>query len=69
MKEKILVFIGGIKLRLHSFRRHCKSVIATQTNTDYSEWFLGHLHSPYWTLKEAERRETYKVDVCLHLRS
>ena len=27
---------------LHSFRRYCKSVIATQTNTDYSEWFLGH---------------------------
>ena len=49
------------KITLHSFRRHCKSVIATQTNTDYSEWFLGHLHSPYWTLKEAERRETYKV--------
>ena len=49
------------KIMLHSFRRHCKSVIATQTNTDYSEWFLGHLHSPYWTLKEAERRETYKV--------
>lgn len=48
------------KITLHSFRRHCKSVIATQTNSDYSEWFLGHLHSPYWTLKEAERRETYK---------
>ncbi len=48
------------KITLHSFRRHCKSVIATQTNTDYSEWFLGHLYSPYWTLKEAERRETYK---------
>ncbi|MEP6576859.1 MAG: hypothetical protein ABJB85_10565 [Nitrososphaerota archaeon] len=31
-----------------------------QNNTDYSEWFLGHSHSPYWTLKEAERRETYK---------
>ena len=48
------------KITLHSFRRHCKGVIATQTNSDYSEWFLGHLHSPYWTLKEAERRETYK---------
>ena len=48
------------KITLHSFRRHCKSVIATQTNTDYSEWFIGHSKSSYWTIKEAERRETYK---------
>ena len=48
------------KVTFHSFRRHAKTVISTQVGQDYSEWFLGHAKSPYWTLKEAERRETYK---------
>jgi hypothetical protein len=30
-----------------------------QTNQDYSEWFLGHSKSPYYTKKEPERREIY----------
>ena len=42
------------KITLHSFRRWVKTVIATQTNTDYSEYFLGHSKSPYWTMKEPE---------------
>lgn len=47
------------KVTLHSFRRHAKTVISTQVGQDYSEWFLGHAKSPYWTLKEAQRREVY----------
>ena len=48
------------KFTLHSIRRMVKTVTATQTNSDYSEWLLGHQKSPYWTMKEPERREIYK---------
>jgi hypothetical protein len=44
---------------LHSLRRFVKTVISDQTNTDYSEWFLGHNKSPYYTRKEPEKREIY----------
>jgi integrase len=47
------------KITLHSFRRFCKSVISNQVNQDYSEWFLGHNKSPYYTIKESERRRIY----------
>lgn len=47
------------KITLHSFRRYVKTVTATQINSDYSEWLLGHAKSPYWTMKETERREIY----------
>jgi integrase len=54
---------GGIvrrrKITLHSFRRYVKTVISNQVGQDYSEWFLGHSKSPYWTLKEEQRREIY----------
>jgi integrase len=52
------------KITLHSFRRFVKTVISDQTNTDYSEWFLGHNKSPYYTKKEPERREIY-VTKCM----
>jgi integrase len=47
------------KITLHSFRRFVKTVISDQTNQDYSEWFLGHSKSPYYTKKEPEKREIY----------
>jgi integrase len=47
------------KITLHSFRRFVKTVISNQVGQDYSEWFLGHSKSPYWTLKELDRREIY----------
>jgi hypothetical protein len=54
---------GGVqkrrKITLHSFRRFAKTVISDQTNQDYSEWFLGHNKSPYYTKKEYDRREIY----------
>jgi integrase len=52
------------KITLHSYRRFVKTVISDQTNQDYSEWFLGHSKSPYYTKKEAERREIY-INRCM----
>jgi hypothetical protein len=54
------------KITLHSFRRFVKTVISDQTNTDYSEWFLGD-KSPYYTKKEAERREIYATKCMKYL--
>ncbi len=47
------------KITLHSLRRFVKTVISDQVGRDYSEWFLGHIGSVYYTNKESERRETY----------
>jgi integrase len=55
------------KITLHSFRRFVKTVISDQTNTDYSEWFLGHNKSPYYTKKEPERREIYATKCMKYL--
>jgi integrase len=62
---------GGInnrkKITLHSLRRFVKTVISNQVSQDYSEWFLGHSKSPYWTLKEANRREIYATKCMKYL--
>jgi hypothetical protein len=61
---------GKLKLRkitLHSLRRFVKTVISDQTNTDYSEWFLGHNKSPCYTKKEPERREIYATKCMKYL--
>jgi integrase len=55
------------KVTLHSLRRHAKSVISNQVNQDYSEWFLGHSKSPYYTIKESERREIYATKCMKYL--
>jgi integrase len=74
--EKLLAIVGlderkeGSKRRkitLHSLRRHCKGIISNQVNQDYSEWFLGHSKSPYYTLKEAERSKIYATKVMKYL--
>ena len=76
--EKLLGLVGlnerkeeGRKLRrkvtLHSFRRHAKGVISNQTNSDYSEWYLGHSKSPYFSIKEAEKRKLYADKVMRYL--
>jgi integrase len=50
---------------LHSFRRFVKTTISDQTgNSDYSEWFLGHRKSTYYTNKPEERKRIYK-DNCM----
>lgn len=55
------------KTTLHSLRRFVKTVISDQTNTDYSEWFLGHNKSPYYTKKEPQRREIYATKCMKYL--
>jgi integrase len=55
------------KITLHSFRRFTKSVISDQVNQDYSEWFLGHSKSPYYTKKEPEKREIYATKCMKYL--
>jgi integrase len=76
--QKLLTIVGmderkeeGIqerrKITLHSFRRFVTTVISDQTNQDYSEWFLGHNKSPYYTKKESERREIYATKCMKYL--
>ncbi|HJT49779.1 MAG TPA: tyrosine-type recombinase/integrase [Nitrososphaeraceae archaeon] len=56
------------KITFHSFRRFVKTTIANQTrNSDYSEWFLGHKKSPYYTNKPEELRRIYKEDCMKYL--
>jgi integrase len=55
------------KISLHSFRRFVKTVISNQVGQDYSEWFLGHSKSPYWTLKEPGRRDIYATKCMKYL--
>jgi hypothetical protein len=47
------------RITLHSIRRYVKGIISDQAGQDYSEWFLGHDHSVYWTKKESDRRQIY----------
>jgi integrase len=76
--QKLLTIVGmderkeeGVhkrrKITLHSFRRFVKTVISDQVNPDYSEWFLGHNKSPYYTKKEPERREIYATKCMKYL--
>jgi integrase len=56
------------KVTFHSFRGFVKTTIANQTrNSDYSEWFLGHKKSPYYTNKSDELRRIYKEDCMKYL--
>lgn len=52
------------KITLHSIRRFVKTVISDEAGVDYSEWFLGHSGSVYYTKKESDRREVY-VTKCM----
>ncbi len=76
--QKLLTIVGmderkeeGVykrrKITLHSLRRFVKTVVSDQTNQDYSEWFLGHNKSPYYTKKEPERREIYATKCMKYL--
>jgi hypothetical protein len=55
------------KITLHSFRRFVKTVISNQVNQDYSEWFLGHSKSPYYTIKQIEKRNIYATKCMKYL--
>lgn len=55
------------KITLHSLRRFVKTVISDQAGQDYSEWFLGHAKSPYYTKKEIDRRQIYATKCMKYL--
>jgi integrase len=55
------------KITLHSPRRFVKTVISNQVSQDYSEWFLGHAKSPYYTIKVQSRREIYATKCMKYL--
>jgi integrase len=55
------------RITLHSLRRFVKTVISDQVGQDYSEWFLGHAKSPYYTKKEIDRREIYATKCIKYL--
>jgi hypothetical protein len=47
--------------------RFVKTVISNQVSQDYSEWFIGHAKSPYYAVKEPERREIYATKCMKYL--
>jgi integrase len=48
------------EITLHSFRRFVKTTISDLGYGDYSEWFIGHSGSTYWTKKDAEKAEIFQ---------
>jgi integrase len=48
------------KITLHSFRRYTKSTISDLGYAEFSEWFIGHSSSAYWTKKDSEKAEIFR---------
>jgi integrase len=48
------------QITLHSFRRFVKTTISDLGYSDFSEWFIGHSGSTYWTKKESEKAEIFR---------
>jgi len=48
------------KITFHSFRRFVKTTISDLGYYDYSEWFIGHSGSTYWTKKDSEKAEIFR---------
>jgi integrase len=48
------------QITFHSFRRFVKTTISDLGYSDYSEWFIGHSGSTYWTKKESEKAEMFR---------
>ncbi|MFZ0514606.1 MAG: site-specific integrase [Candidatus Nitrosopolaris sp.] len=48
------------KITLHSFRRFVKTTISDLGYADFSEWFIGHSGSTYWTKKDSEKAEIFR---------
>ncbi|MGB7956232.1 MAG: hypothetical protein WCF23_19845 [Candidatus Nitrosopolaris sp.] len=47
------------QISLHSFRRFVKTTISDLGYADFSEWFIGHSGSKYWTKKDSEKAEIF----------
>ncbi|HXX98075.1 MAG TPA: hypothetical protein VEL11_13270 [Candidatus Bathyarchaeia archaeon] len=45
------------QITLHSFRRFVKTTISDLGYADFSEWFIGHSGSTYWT--KIQRKQKY----------
>jgi hypothetical protein len=48
------------QITLHSFRRFVKTTISDLEYADFSEWFIGHSGSTYWTKKDSEKTEIFR---------
>jgi integrase len=48
------------EITLHSFRRFAKTIISDLGYQDFSEYFIGHSGSTYWTKKESEKAEIFR---------
>jgi integrase len=48
------------EITLHSFRRFVKTTISDLGYQDFSEYFIGHSGSTYWTKKESEKAEMFQ---------
>ena len=48
------------EITLHSFRRFVKTTISDLGYQDFSEYFVGHSGSTYWTKKESEKGEIFR---------
>ena len=48
------------RITLHSFRRFVKTTISDLGYADFSEWFIGHSGSTYWTKKDSEKAEIFR---------
>ncbi|HET7284752.1 MAG TPA: hypothetical protein VFI70_08710, partial [Nitrososphaeraceae archaeon] len=47
------------QITLHSFRRFVKTTISDLGYADFSEYFIGHAGSTYWTKKDSEKAEIF----------
>jgi hypothetical protein len=48
------------QITLHSFRRFVKTTISDLGYSDFSEWFIGHSGSTYWTKKDSDKGEIFR---------
>jgi integrase len=48
------------QITLHSFRRFVKTTISDLGYSDFSEYFIGHSGSTYWTKKDADKAEIFQ---------
>jgi integrase len=48
------------QITLHSLRRFVKTTISDLGYIDFSEWFIGHSGSAYWTKKDSEKAEIFR---------
>lgn len=48
------------EITLHSFRRFVKTTVSDLGYQDFSEYFIGHSGSTYWTKKESEKAEIFR---------